>query len=492
MNYEAIIAEKVTINLQLRQENIELKYQLAKLQRMLFGRKSERHVTDPYGGPNLFSDQLPPVTAPEPEVETISYERKKNANHKGRRLIDGLPADLQRVIEIIELEGLPESTVRIGEEQSNKLGYKPGKFFIAQQIRPKYKDTLTEQICIAPKPEQAIDKCEADTTLLAYSVVSKFVDHTPEHRQLQIFKRDGVNIPSSSYNGWTHAVADYITPIVAHIRKSILDSGYIQMDESTIKVLKTDHQGLGYMWVTNDPKSRMVSFDFHPSRSKEVPKQILIDYSGKIQTDAYSAYKSTVKDQPELDQYGCMAHARRKFVEAENNDKQRSHYLIKELQKLYAIEQRCRDEGMTDLQRKNERAEHSIPILKAIKDWLDDQILKVVPNTPIGKAMAYSLNNWLLLQKYAYTGDVEIDNNLVENAIRPLALGRKNYLFAGSPEAVHNIAKFYTLFGCCKALQINPYDYLKWILDTLPKFKITDIHQFTPLAYSTHLGKLES
>lgn len=487
MNYDEIIAEKDSIIAKYEQELVSLSHQLEQLRKIIFGRKSERHVTLPYQGPNLFSHIEDPSLGEDPKElesdETVTYTKKKNSTHKGRQLMDNLPAGIPVEEQVIEPKDKPESAVLFGKEISSKLGYKPGKFFIKQTIRPKYVEQRTGEIFIAPKPSEAIEKCEADTSLVSHIIVSKFVDHTPENRQIKIFKRDGVEIPPSSMNGWTHSVADLITCVVTSVKKQILASDYIQMDESTIKVLKTKSQSLGYMWVINDPKSRMCFFEYHPTRASEVPIECLTNYKGKLQTDAYEAYQIVAAINKYIDHYGCLAHARRKFVEAETNDKKRSDWMVIKLKKLYAIESICKERNYDAIQRKSIRKEEAIPILNEIKAWLDEQIALVAPRSPIAKAIGYMLNHWNRLEKYAQTGDVEIDNNWVENAIRPLALGRKNYLFAGSPKAAENIAKFYTLFNSCSALDLNPKEYLKWLLDNLPDAKVNQAENYTPLAY---------
>src|SRR5690606_9946258 len=356
-----------------------------------------------------------------------------------------------------------------------------------------YKNTQTSEIKIAPMPNEAILKCEADETLLAHIVVSKFVDHTPEYRQQQIFKRQGVSIPSSTMNNWTHQVAALIKPVAHQIQSEILQSNYIQMDESTIKVLfvKKDKTHKGYMWVMIDPQTKNTYFEYQEGRGREGPLSILKLFKGKLQTDGYTVYKIIDAIMEAIDHYNCWAHARRKFVEAESNNKKLSAEILLLIQKLYEVEEKCRKNGVDNEARKQIRQEESIPILAKIKDWLDSKALTTTPSSPMGKAMAYSVNRWENLIKYASTGDVEIDNNRIENAIRTLALGRKNYLFAGGHEAAQNIAYFYTIFGTCKAMDINPNDYLLWYLKNVPTLAIKNIADATPAAYKKSLSQKE-
>lgn len=499
MNYEAIIAEKEEkihsverLNTQMSKEIFELKFQVEKLQRMLFGKKGEGFKTAPYTGPNLFSD-LPgeehQAVAPIEECTTHvpAHERKKS-KQKGRSIFDNLPTGLAVEETIIEPNDKPEGAVLMGAEVQRKLGYKPGKFYVKQISRNKYVDKLTGKIHIAPKPNEAIERCEADTSLIVDVVVSKFVDHMPEYRKLQQYKRDGVIIPPSTMNDWTHRIAEYITLVAQAIKSEILNTGYIQIDESTIKVLQKDKSKVGYMWVINSPELRMSYFDFHPSRGAKVPKLLLDNYTGALQSDGYNAYEVLEKVSPEMNFFNCWSHARRKFVEAQKYNKELCSEVLSKIQILYKIEQRCRDEGLNHDQRKSLRQQESLPVLIKLKEYLEEQAPKQIDRTPVHTAIGYTLSRWSKLTAYVDHGEVEIDNNLVENAIRPLALGRKNYLFAGTPKAAANIAIYYTIFSSCKSLNINPVNYLTWLLTELPNASILEVANFTPTAYEKLLA----
>jgi transposase len=359
---------------------------------------------------------------------------------------------------IIDVED-KDTLRKIGEEVSEKLAYKPGRLFRKQIIRPKYVNA-EDEIFIAELPESAIPRCEADNSLLSQIVTSKFVDHTPEYRQQQIFKREGVVIPSSTMNNWTHQVAALMKLIALQIKKEILSSSYIQIDESTIKVLfekkGTTHRG--YMWVVVNPATKDVYFEYQKGRGKEGPRLLLQNYKGKVQSDGYGVYDHLDAVFDEIEFYCCWAHSRRKFVEAEINDKKRSQQFLQFIQELYRIEAECRDTSIAYHERLLVRQNKSIPILLIMKEWLDKEAILVTPKSPIGQAISYTLARWNKLFKYGSTGDVEIDNNLVENAIRPLAIGRKNYLFAGGHDAAVDIGYIYTVFNTCKAIEVNQYE----------------------------------
>lgn len=504
MNHELIIAEKdkkieqltLQVNsLKTDYEKIifELQYQYDKLQRMMFGRKAERFVSAPYTGPNLFSameaEQPTPLPQAAQTTQVPAHERKKS-NHKGRKLLDNLPTGIEVINQNLEPENKPDDAVFIGSEIKKTLAYQPGKFYIDQLTRNKYVDRSTQTIFIAEKPKEAIEKCEAHPTLLADVIVSKFVDHIPEYRKQQQYKREGVVIPPSTMNDWTHKIAQYLKPVTQVIKEDILSTQYIQVDESTIKVMHKDKTKVGYMWVINSPQLKMSYFDFYPSRSAKVPKLILDNYQGILQSDGYTAYEVLEKVYLNLNYLNCWAHARRKFEESLKYDQQTSSYVLGEIQKLYNIEQKCRDQKLPPDNRKDIRQKQSLPILKELKNYLENQAPRQIDGSPMLKAIGYTLKRWDKLEAYVNYGEVEIDNNLVENAIRPLALGRKNYLFAGSKDAAQSIAIFYTLFSSCKALGINPTQYLIWVLTELPKYTISDIAKFTPNAYALSHGAL--
>ena len=488
IGYDGLKQNYDSMKLEYEEQILNLHHQLALLQKLIYGKKSERFIADQSNQPNLFSTPQEDEQVKEeekeavvPQTKQVSYERKIS-NHKGRQLLAncGHLSVEAVVIDVEDNEGLK----KIGEQISEKLAYKPGRLYIKQIIRPKYINDSAE-IIIAELPETAIPRCEADNSLLAQVVVSKYVDHTPEYRQQQIFKREGVIIPPSTMNNWTHQVADLMKLVALQIRKEILSSRYVQIDESTIKVLfekkGTTHRG--YMWVVVDPSTKQVYFEYQKGRGREGPINLLQDFKGKVQSDGYGVYDHIDTVFEEIEFYSCWAHSRRKFIESEVNDKKRSQQFLQFIKELYQIEAECREASMSDEERLLVRQKKSMPILHIMKEWLDKEALQVTPKSPIGQAISYTLVRWDKLERYASTGNVEIDNNQVENAIRPLALGRKNYLFAGGHDAAVDIGHIYTVFSTCKALGVNQYEYLQWYLDEIPSTKITAIADKTPAAY---------
>ena len=489
MATEALIAEKDAKIKELSQEILTLKDQLAQLKRMIFGKKSERFV---YADNqlNLFTGQVDQKQEAEKTVEVPSHKRKvKNKNHPGRSLLKN--CDHLECEEVHIETPHTEEDIKIGELVRQKLAYTPGKFYIKKLITPKYKSAKTDQIIVGEQPSEPIPKCEADISLLTYIVVSKFVDHLPEYRLQQIFKRDGVNIPPSTMNGWTHKLADLFKPMDAYLGQKILSSGYIQMDESTIKVLKSKKgkAHLGYMWVIYSPALRSVRFMYHKGREKEAPQEMLIDFKGKLQCDGYNAYESVDIQRKDIDLSNCNVHARRKFEKALSNDKDTATKAMRLYQKMYKIERKINEkrEDFDQLQDFYEYRYRERQVMQEYVDELKELVfnppMEVLPKSSIGTAIMYTRRRWERLTKYMKDGELEMDTNFIENCIRPLALGRKNYLFAGNHTAAINIGVFYTIFNTCRHLGVNVTEYTKWYLSRINTIKINQIATLSPMAY---------
>jgi len=466
--------------------NNEVEYlnlQLAELKRLIFGSKRERFVSsnDPQQG-SLFD--LPEVEQAEKPKEEITYKRKKPENKK-QPLRTEIPAHLPRKIEVIEPEGIPEGAKKIGDAITEILDYIPGRFQVRHIKRPKYLiETNDEQttIAIAELPSLPIPKGNADAGLLAHILVSKFVDHLPFYRQVQIFKRDQLTIAESTINGWFNATCRLLEPLYGTLKNKILSSGYLMADETPLPVQTKDKPGAthkGYDWVYYAPIEGLVLFDYRKSRGREGPDEILKGFSGFLQTDGYDAY-SHFEKQPDITLLACMAHARRYFDKAKDNDLARAEKALGLFQKLYLIERNAREQELGPAAIKSLRHEKSVPVLKEIEAWLKDEINKVPPRSGIGKAIAYTLRLWPRLIRYVEDGRFRIDNNLIENSIRPVALGRKNYLFAGSHDAAQNAAMIYSLLATCKINGVEPFGWLRNVLATMPDCPANQLHKLLP------------
>jgi hypothetical protein len=275
--------------------------------------------------------------------------------------------------------------------------------------------------------------------------------------------------------------SNLLAPLYQALKKKILQSGYLQADETTMKVLDNNIKGkthLGYYWVYRDPVSGLVLFDYRMGRGRAGPTEVLKDFKGYLQSDGWKVYDNFDKNNVEL--IHCMAHARRYFEHALSDHKELCTYAITEVQKLYAIERMARNEEMTHQQRYELRQKEAVPVLENLHHWLKTNIAQPTSKSPTGKAFKYAIDRWVKLVVYASDGKLEIDNNLVENSIRPVAIGRKNYLFAGSHHAAQRSAMIYSLLGTCKLKGVEPYQWLKNVLQVLPDHKANRLEELLP------------
>ena len=440
-----------------------LEHELSQLKRMIFGAKSEKFKPTEVdvNQLNMFADvEEPEQVIKGSETEVKGY-KKTNKNHQGRQpLPDHLPLEEVIIEPVEDTTGL----VKIGEEITETLDYTPASIIRRRYIRPKYAKADGNGILIGRMPERPLPKSIAEAGLLAHIAVSKFVEHTPFYRQIQKLQRDyQLPVPSSTLNDWFAATCTLIEPLYNKLKEKVLDTNYIQVDESPIKVMDSEKKGKthqGYQWVYHNPKEKLILFDYRKGRGMHGPKELLDDYQGVLQCDGYTVYdKIGMKEGIIL--AGCLVHVRRKYVEAKDNDAKRADYALGIFRKIYAHE----NEAKQTEDRKNYRAKYVLPLMQELREWIDNESIKVLPKSPIGKAMRYSINQWPKMMNIFNYENVELDNNLIENKIRPLALGRKNYLFAGSHKGAQRIAIMYSFFATCKANEINPYEWLKNTLE---------------------------
>jgi transposase len=419
----------------------------------------------------------------------VSYERTKTEviphppkAHPGRMK---LPEHLRRVVTILQPETNIEGLKKIGEEVTEVLDYIPGELYVKQYIRSKYVAPLSDTsntVITASLPERIMEKCMAGEGLVAQILVDKYMDHLPLHRQLQRYQRAGVTIAQTTINDWVKVGLINLTAVYELHKQRVLSTGYLHTDETTLKVLDETKKGSthqGYYWVYHNSEQKLVLFDYRPGRGNEGPDDILKDFKGYLQTDGYGAYDHFGK-RPGIILVGCLAHARRKFSEALLNDKDRAEHALIIFQQLYAIEQKIEDEGLAKEDVLQVRQKDAVPILESFKEWLTEEYPKTTPTSVIGKSMAYCLNRWDKLVRYTTDGRLRIDNNPVENAIRPITIGRKNYLFAGSHDAAQRAAMVYSLFATCRLHQINPYDWLKDVLERMHLYKTSNMEELLP------------
>ena len=468
---------------------LSLRHEVAQLKKMIFGSRHERFApasSESQLTLDLAVDVI--ATAAETEQVTVTKTITKTASkpivHPGR---SPLPAHLRREETILEPADIPEGSKKIGEEITEELEYEPGELYVKKYVRPKYAtpqsaESTNTEIIIAPLPVRPIEKAIAGPGLLAQVVIDKYVDHLPLYRQMQRFERAGVKIAYSTLTDWVSATCTLIDPLYQALKSEVLKSGYLHADETPIKVLDNDKKGKthrGYFWVYNNSPGRLVFFDYQEGRGESGPQGILKGYKGYLQTDGYQVYDAFDKKE-EITLLHCMAHARRYFTEAQDNDASRANYALECFQQLYAIERTCKEKELTYDQRKDIRVKEAVPVLQELGKWMKAQYIETLPKSPIGKALAYSIERWDKLCLYTTNGMLNIDNNPVENSIRPVAIGRKNYLFCGSHEAAKRTAMLYSLLGTCKLHGVNPFFWFKDILERLPSFPIKNIKDLLP------------
>jgi transposase len=457
-----------------------LREELAQLKRLIFGNKSERFIPTDSG--QLSLGIAAEEKKPEVKAEKIEYTRtkaEKQNKHQGRM---PLPAHLPRVEHVIEPEINTEGMKKIGEEITETLDYIPGKLQVNRYVRTKYAQQDDQGVVIGQLPSRLIEKGIAESSLLAFLLTSKYVDHLPLHRQIEIFKRLGIKLPSSTVSDWVSYSLNALKPLYESLLSKVKAAGYLQADETPIKVLDKDKKGTthrGYYWVYHAVKESLVVFDYREGRSREGPEEILKNFKGYLQTDGYGAYDA-FGERKGITMIHCMAHGRRMFEKAIDNDKARAECALTKMQELYAVERECREAGIDYQDRKKQRQEKALPILNWLKEWMLAEYTKVTPESLIGKAINYSVSRWEKLCRYAEDGMLEIDNNLVENSIRPVAIGRKNYLFAGSHDAAQRAAMMYSLFACCKKNEVNPDEWLKDVLNRISDHPINKIEELLP------------
>lgn len=459
-----------------------LKHQFAELQRMVFGAKSERFIAPIPNQPTLFA--LPEEEKVEPSQQEITYKRSK-PEPKNHPLRLELPAHLPRKTEVIEPTDIPEGAKKIGENITEVLDYTPANIYVRQIVRPKYivsQDDEQTQIITAALPSLPIPKGNAGAGLLAHILVSKFVDHLPFYRQVQIFKRQNIIIPESTIGGWFNASCRLLEPLYNTLKDRLITSDYLMADETPIPVQTNEKVGAthkGYHWVYYDPGNKMVCFDYQKTRGREGPDELLKNFTGHLQTDGYTAYNN-LKNGANITQLACMAHARRKFEHAKDNDPALAAEALVLFHRLYEIERDARDEGLTNDEIKLLRQEKSAPILLEMETWLKDKLNKVLPKCAIGQAIAYTLTLWPRLVRYIEQGRFNIDNNLIENSIRPVALGRKNYMFAGSHDAAQQAAIVYSLLASCKINNVEPFEWLSNTLSVISDHPANQLYKLLP------------
>ncbi len=478
-----------------------LQHQLNVLSAKLYARSSEKRKHWADGLPSLF-DEAEFVVANTPDEEEAPHEKEvttSNEQSKPKKKKPGrkpLPEALPRVDVVHDL---PESErvcaldgsalVEIGREFSEQLDIIPAKVQVIRHVQIKYGCPHCHQgVKTKPMPPRIIPKALATAAMLATVVVAKYADGLPLYRQSGILVRAGIDLPRSTLANWMIKAGQAVQPLINLLRDHLLDHDILQMDETTVQVLKEPGRSAtsnSYMWVQKGGPMHqpIILFDYNASRAGTVPQELLLGFKGYLQTDGYTGYYS-VASHPDITHVGCMAHARRKFDEAVKalgtggwKKTGKAGEALALIGKLYAIEKDLREKKATSETRYKTRQSHAKPILDKMKSWADATIPTIPPKTPLGAALGYLLDHWPRLTRYLDDGRLEIDNNAVENAIRPFVIGRKGWLFSDSVRGVKSSANLYSLIETAKANELEPFAYLRHLFTRLPSATTVDDYE---------------
>jgi len=479
---------------EISQKNAEIKKlsdTLLWLRRKVFGKMSEKNL--PLDPDQLLLFEQEHLTDEErarldKEVEAAEQQMTKTITVKvkpSRRDLDatGLPTE---VIDIYpdgttdENGKLKDEYVEIGTDESSRLEHIAAKTYIKKTVIHKVmlksdsdKTPEDRRIICASLPLAPVNRCMAGASVLTDIIIGKFMYHLPFYRQIQQYKESGITISDSTMGGWYEAAVEKLKLLYDILRQHILQSEYIQIDESVLPVIDSEkHKARkGYEWCVRDAIRGAVMFYYdRGSRGGKVAREILGAYKGAVQCDGYDAYDQFEKND-NITVYGCWAHARRKFVDALNENNRLATEALCFIRKIYKVESDANKAGLNADERKEQRLKISYPTIRLFETWMKETYLKVFPNSKMGDAIEYTYSLLPRLSRYVNDGRINIDNNLIENAIRPLALGRKNYLFCGNDASAYRAAIVYSLISTCKAVDVDPRTWMEDVLRKIPYYQ---------------------
>jgi transposase len=463
----------------LRAELAILKHDYDWLKRQLFGQKSERYI------PNDQQMTLDLDIAPS-EVTTktqkITYERtttKKKKGHSRETMPTHLPFEDVHIYPDEDIEGLKELNVEISWEYL----YEPGSLKIRRFLRHKYIRSEHDGVIIGSLPARPIEKGNFGPEFMSTVTIDKYVYHLPLWRQIKKFNDEyKVVFSESTFCDLVAKTAFWLEPVYEIFKEDIIHSDYLQVDETTIPVLVKRKKGKahkGYYWVYYDPLHKIVLFEYCYSRKKEHPFEFLRKFKGVLQVDGYAGYNH-ILDRSDIVRAACMDHVRRKFEKALSYNKQVAQHALETMKVWYEHEACAREEQYSFDQRLAMRQKHIEQSMATFKEWCFEQVKGQRPESPIRKACEYALGQWDGFDPYLSDGRVEISNIRVENLIRPVAIGRKNYMFKGSEAAAQRGAVIYSIVATARMHGKNPREYVKELLEKLPNAKAHQIRNFLP------------
>lgn len=473
------------------QERIkELTAQVAWLNRQLFGRKSEKlRVYDP-NMPDLFADEFSGLRQQAEEkrdeaVEKIEKESVEDVkrNRQNRKMIEDLPV---LETDTIEPKGVDLSLYRrIGEEITKVVKHKPGMLYVKVIIRPKYalKDSTLlppagqKGVEIAPMPLMPVDKCIADTSLLAEILLQKYEYHVPFYRQIQQYRHLGMKgLTESTLDGWFKKTVELLKPLYEELKWEVFSCDYVQADETTVPVINREKHRADkeYLWMVRSVMEKLVIFHYDGgSRAGAVIESLANHYhfKGYLQCDGFAGYETAFKTNPDVRLLNCLVHIRRHFEQALDENREMVQHALTQIQHIYKIERQCDEAGLSYDERRQTRQELSRPIMEAMKVWMETEGIKYSPSSLTGKAITYAYTKWDNIMRCLDDGRLYWDNNLAENVQRPITLSRKNFLFCGNHEAAVNMSVICSLLATCKAHEVNPRVYLNDVIAQMPYHK---------------------
>ncbi|WP_437313096.1 IS66 family transposase [Sorangium sp. So ce385] len=486
--------------------------ELERLRRHIFGQKAE-HV-DP-GQMQLAFDAIVQMLAgagaptgaaapadadapSSPEGGGAAPAGASGGGGKGRRTTPHGRQKLPEHLPIERIELLPPemrderaaAMVRIGEEVSETLEWRPASFVRLQIVRPKFAKQGEPEagVVIAEVADSPVPRSLAGPGLLAHVLVSKYGDHLPLHRQEKIFERQGVHLARSTLCGWVSSCAEVLGHLVAAMAKDALSAHCIAIDATGVLVQAKDKCRRGHFWVLVADRDHVL-FRFTPRHNQDGPKEFLRGYKGYVQADASSVYEELFRTE-QVTEVGCWAHCRRRFFEAMSSDRERAMAALGFIHQLFAIDKATKD--LAPSRRTEQRRSSAQPVLDAFRAWLDKEELLVLPRSPIAGAIGYARNQWTALTRFLEDGRLRLDNNRSELELRREALGRKNWIFVGSDDGAEWNATIVSLIASCALHQLDPWAYLRDVLILLPGWPRDRVIELAPKSWKQTLENTDA
>lgn len=492
-NKEDFLLKEITIRdekiIRLDHENHYLKEQLAWFKRQIFGKRSERQVSN-LNSQQLYFEGFENPAQKEEEKKTVAAHTRKKPNRDGQDKItlpDDLPVETI-MIDIPEDQKVCQETgeplVQIGVETSHKLAHKPGSYYIKEIIRPKYAHPKKEEngILTANLPDSLLPRCRADESLLAEIITKKFADHLPLYRIAEIFKREEIGISRKLLSQWVMRSAIALKPLFNEMLKRVLSGKNIFIDETPVKLWEKVKCKQAYMWVVvggseANPPYRI--YEFKEDRCHHNVLDILKDYRGGLHSDKYAAYQK-LAEQKIITWFPCFSHIRRKFFEAEAGDPIFRQWVLRKIRYLFMLERVAWNRSSEE--RLRIRQEKEVPIIDELIEKIKGKLLdgKILPKSKLKEAMGYFCGLIPYLKNYTKEAFARLDNNVAERAVRPLAIGRKNWLFFGSPDGGEAGAILFSLVQTCRGLGINPREYLEDVMRRIMGHNSQKLHELLP------------